>query len=326
MKRGEFAKSLSYITAALGAGVSPALAESQRFSPITIGLVPALRPLNMVRALGTLERAGVPVKWVEFETVPPLATAMVAGAVDMGEADTSGIFAVLSKAPGVAWYVASVTANYVAFVARTGAKITKVADIKGKTIATSGPNTAPQVVMELAMRKAGLVPSDATFFTAPGSNHQALMEKGAVDGAISYVPFTSQMILSKVGQLIFTASDVYGKPWPGGGNFVRQAFAKDHGDEVTEVLRHVQRAQAVIRSHPKDTAVALAKLLQIDEATVSYSYEKKFVTELPLLPDMHALLEQAELLHGAGLLKVEPKPFLTDLINPSFALAAAKKH
>jgi ABC-type nitrate/sulfonate/bicarbonate transport system substrate-binding protein len=251
---------------------------------------------------------------------------MVSGAVDMGEADTSGIFAVLSKAPGVAWYVASVTANYVAFVARSGTKIEKVADLKGKTIATSGPNTAPQVVVELAMSKAGLAPSDATFFTAPGSNHQALMEKGAVDGAISYVPFTAQMILSKVGHLLFTASDVYGKPWPGGGNFVRQAFAKEHGDEVTEVLRHVKRAQDVIKSRPKDTAAALSKLLQIDSQTVTYSYERKLVTELPLIPDMRTLLDQAELLHRSGLLKVDPEPFLRDLINPSFALAAAKQH
>jgi ABC-type nitrate/sulfonate/bicarbonate transport system substrate-binding protein len=52
-------------------------------------------------------------------------------------------------------------------VARSGTKIEKVADLKGKTIATSGPNTAPQVVVELAMSKAGLAPSDATFSPRP---------------------------------------------------------------------------------------------------------------------------------------------------------------
>jgi ABC-type nitrate/sulfonate/bicarbonate transport system substrate-binding protein len=97
VKRARFAQSLVSFAVAAGVAVKPAFAETQRNGAITIGLVPALRPLNMVRALGSLERAGIPVKWVEFETVPPLATAMVSGAVDMGEADIRD-FAVLEGA------------------------------------------------------------------------------------------------------------------------------------------------------------------------------------------------------------------------------------
>src|SRR5690242_6152216 len=128
---------------------------------LSIGMFPALRPLALVRAEHWLEDAGYEVEWHEFvKGIPPESAAMAAGAIDFGEADTSGIEQVAARSPGVMWYIADGASNYVALVARKESGIKSVADLKGRKVGGVTPNTAPTAVLQMALKKANLTLKD----------------------------------------------------------------------------------------------------------------------------------------------------------------------
>ncbi|GAC1587851.1 MAG: aliphatic sulfonate ABC transporter substrate-binding protein [Candidatus Velthaea sp.] len=314
------------VTLVIPAAQTEARAKPSKNLTLSMGVFPALRPLELVRAMGWLEQDGYTVKWTDFLSgMPQEGAAMVSGAIDFAEGDTTGATAVFEKAPGVGWYIASVTGNYVQLVVRKDSGIKTLADLKGKKIATSGNNTAPQVILNTAMKKAGLNPEDVQFFQASGEAQVPLMQKGAVDGAISYVPFSSEMIVNGTGTLLLTADQMYGKSWTGGAEIVRVAFAKEHPEAVLDVLRAMQRAQDMLQKDPAAARKALAKVTNIPLEVIEHSYKQKFVTLLPLTPNIPDITEQLELLHKFGVLKSEPKALISDFIHPEFAERAFKK-
>lgn len=251
--------------AALGLS-APDPAGAAEKPELSIGF-PALRPLALVRAMHWLEDAGYKVSWHEFLAgIPPEAAAMAGGSIDLGEADTSGIEQVASHSPGVMWYIADGAMNYVALVARDGSGIKTVADLKGRKVGGVAPNTAPTAVLQLALAKAGLSLKDIQGINMVGPNEPAALERGAIDAAITYAPYTGQIVTSQVGTVITTASDVYGKPWPGGGGVVRPDFAQAQPDVVVDLLRFVVRAEQLLREHPDQAYAALADANKISRA------------------------------------------------------------
>ena len=294
---------------------------------LSIGMFPALRPLALVRAEHWLEDAGYEVEWHEFvKGIPPESAAMAAGAIDFGEADTSGIEQVAARSPGVMWYIADGASNYVALVARKESGIKSVADLKGRKVGGVTPNTAPTAVLQMALKKANLTLKDVEGFNTTGPTEPAALERGALDAAISYVPYTSETLTAGTSILITTASDVYGKTWPGGGVIVRPEFAKAHPDVVVDVLRFVKHAETLLREKPDEAYKALAKGAKTSLENVTYSYKNKLVAPTDILPDKDALKEQAAVLQQYGAIKVpDVSAFIDELVHPEFAAKAVGK-
>jgi ABC-type nitrate/sulfonate/bicarbonate transport system substrate-binding protein len=307
-----------------GSTADPAKLSTHKLS---IGMFPALRPLALVRAEHWLEDAGYEVEWHEFvKGIPPESAAMAAGAIDFGEADTSGIEQVAARSPGVMWYIADGASNYVALVARKGSGIKSVADLKGRKVGGVTPNTAPTAVLQMALKKANLTLKDVEGFNTTGPTEPAALERGALDAAISYVPYTSETLTAGTSILITTASDVYGKTWPGGGVIVRPEFAKAHPDVVVDVLRFVKRAETLLREKPDEAYKALAKGAKTSLENVTYSYKNKLVAPTDILPDKDALKEQAAVLQQYGAIKVpDVSAFIDELVHPEFAAKAVGK-
>jgi ABC-type nitrate/sulfonate/bicarbonate transport system substrate-binding protein len=307
-----------------GSTADPAKLSTHKLS---IGMFPALRPLALVRAEHWLEDAGYEVEWHEFvKGIPPESAAMAAGAIDFGEADTSGIEQVAARSPGVMWYIADGASNYVALVARKESGIKSVADLKGRKVGGVTPNTAPTAVLQMALKKANLTLKDVEGFNTTGPTEPAALERGALDAAISYVPYTSETLTAGTSILITTASDVYGKTWPGGGVIVRPEFAKAHPDVVVDVLRFVKRAETLLREKPDEAYKALAKGAKTSLENVTYSYKNKLVAPTDILPDKDALKEQAAVLQQYGAIKVpDVSAFIDELVHPEFAAKAVGK-
>jgi ABC-type nitrate/sulfonate/bicarbonate transport system substrate-binding protein len=307
-----------------GSTADPAKLSTHKLS---IGMFPALRPLALVRAEHWLEDAGYEVEWHEFvKGIPPESAAMAAGAIDFGEADTSGIEQVAARSPGVMWYIADGASNYVALVARKESGIKSVADLKGRKVGGVTPNTAPTAVLQMPLKKANLTLKDVEGFNTTGPTEPAALERGALDAAISYVPYTSETLTAGTSILITTASDVYGKTWPGGGVIVRPEFAKAHPDVVVDVLRFVKRAETLLREKPDEAYKALAKGAKTSLENVTYSYKNKLVAPTDILPDKDALKEQAAVLQQYGAIKVpDVSAFIDELVHPEFAAKAVGK-
>lgn len=302
-------------------------ADAPSTRELSIGVFPALRPLELVRAMHWLEDAGYKVAWHDFLAgIPPESAAMAAGSIDFGEADTSGIEQVAARSPGVMWYIADGSMNYVALVARKDSGIKNVADLKGRRVGGVTPNTAPTAVLEMALAKAGLSLKDLQGFNIVGPSQPAALERGAIDAAISYAPYTAEMATSGTGTILTTASDIYGKPWPGGGVIVRPDFAKAHPDVVVDLLRFVMRAEALLREHPDEAYKALAAASKTSVENVAYCYAHGLVQPATVAPDKAKMVEQAKVLQQFHVINVpDVAAFIDGLVHPEFAAKAAAK-
>ncbi|MBN8927606.1 MAG: hypothetical protein BGO51_03410 [Rhodospirillales bacterium 69-11] len=308
------------------AGTTQAHAKKPSTTQLSIGVFPAMRPLELVRGKHWLEDAGYTVAWHDFpQGIPAEAAAMAGGSIDLGEADTSGIQQVAARSPGVMWYVGNGAMNYVALVARKDSGIKTVADLKGRRVGGVAPNTAPTAVLELALAHAGLSLRDLQGLNIIGPSQPAALERGAIDAAISYVPYSAETITAGTSVLITTASDVYGKPWLGGGIVVRPDFAKAHPDVVVDVLRAVMRAEKLLREEPDDAYKALAAVSHTSLQNVTYAFGKGLVQPVGVVPDRTVLTEQAAVLKEFHVIDVkDPQAFIDELVHPEFAQKAAE--
>lgn len=310
--------------AALGPGAARA-ADAPSTRELSIGMFPALRPLALVRAMHWLEDAGYKVTWHDFLAgIPPEAAAMAAGSIDFGEADTSGIEQVAARSPGIMWYIADGAMNYVALVARKDSGIKGVADLKGRKVGGVAPNTAPTAVLDMALTKAGLSLRDVQGFNIVGPSEPPALERGAIDAAITYAPYSAETVTAGTSVIITTASEVYGKPWPGGGVIVRPDFAKAHPDVVVDLLRFVMRAERLVREHPDEAYKGFAAAAKTSLANVTYSYEHGLVQPTAVVPDKAAMLAQANVLQQFHVINVpDVAAFIDELVHPEFAAKAA---
>lgn len=318
------AAAFAIVPAQAGSTADPAKLTTHKLS---IGMFPALRPLALVRAEHWLEDAGYEVEWHEFiNGIPPESAAMAAGSIDFGEADTSGIEQVAARSPGVMWYIANGASNYVALVARKESGIKSVADLKGHKVAGVSPNTAPTAVLQMALKQANLTLKDIQGFATSGPTEPAALERGAYDAAITYVPYSAETLTAGTSILVKTASDIYGKTWPGGGVIVRPDFAKAHPDVVVDLLRYVARAEALLKDKPDEAYKALAEGTKTSLENVTYSYKNKLVEPTEILPDKDALKEQAGVLKQYGAIKVpDVSAFIDELVHPEFAAKVTGK-
>lgn len=313
---------LALFASLLGYGAQAA--DPPSIKMLSMGVFPALRPLELIRAEHWLEDAGYTVAWHDFvQGIPPEAAAMAAGSIDFGEADTSGIEQVAAKSPGVMWYIADGATNYVALVASTESGIRTVADLKGRKVAGVAPNTAPTAVLQMALAKAGMTLADIQGFNIVGPNQPAALERGAVEAAISYVPYSAETITAGTSRLITTASEVYGSDWGGGGVIVRPDFAKAHPDVVVDVLKLVARAQGLLRENPEEAYAALARISKTSLKNVEYSYRNGLVAPTSVVPDKQVMMKQASVLRTYHVINVpDIAAFIDNLVHPEFARQA----
>ncbi len=199
------------------------------------------------------------IKWTKFDSGADVNTAFIAKELDFGALGSSPVARGLSAPLNIPYKVAfvlDVAGDNEALVARNGANIDSIAELKGKRIATPFASTAHySLLAALAQNK--LSPSDVQLIDLQPQAILAAWDRGDIDAAYTWLPTLDQLRTS--GKDLITSRQLAkdGKPTLDLGA-VSNDFASQH-PEIVDIWRQQEaRALGVIKSDPEAAAKAVA--------------------------------------------------------------------
>lgn len=211
------------------------------------------------------------VKWQSFSAGPMMNEAIAGGQLDV--IFTGDFPAILGKATGFDVRLIGISSSGFrsqAGVVLTGSPITSVKDLKGKKVATFKGTTAHHLLV-LALKEAGLKPSDVELvnLTLPDMNNA--LQKGEVDAAFLWEPMFSKLELDHSIRVI--------RDGKGLKNAIAVIEATDdfvvkRRNEAKAVLKAFQRGAELIRRNPNEAAKLVAAELNQPEPIIRRSLEK----------------------------------------------------
>ncbi len=203
------------------------------------------------------KKQGLDLKISEFRNDQIALKALIAGEIDSYEGGPQGVFSADSKGAdiriiGCHWVV-------VPHGIYARGDIKTVADLKGKTIAVSAPNTMPDILAHFALEKYGVDPKTVKFAAVGGDRdrYQALVG-GVVQAAV--VSNEYQPVAPKDVHLVVAGRDALPK-------FLRvclmtsEAVLKKKGDLAAHFLAAEMNALHYALGHKAETVALTEKLI-----------------------------------------------------------------
>ncbi|MEU6573477.1 ABC transporter substrate-binding protein [Streptomyces sp. NPDC046805] len=259
----------------------------------------------ILRAAGELKNLDYRIKWSTFTSGPPLLEAVNAKAVDIGGVgNTPPVFAAGAGSAitvVAAWHG---TSKGDTILVPNGSKLTRPAQLKGKSIAVAqGSSAHYQLVANL--KAAGLSFDDVKVKYLQPADALAAFTSGKVDAWAVWDPYTSQVLQTKRGRVLTTGDGI-----TNGLSFQVAAPSALKDPKKTAVIKdylaRLRRATAWVHGHQeewakvwaKDTGlpydVALASVKRTHSTRVGVAVDKPLVaseqqiadtfTELKLIP------------------------------------------
>jgi NitT/TauT family transport system substrate-binding protein len=205
---------------------------------------------------GYYKKQGLDVELVEFKSGTDLIKAIVGGQLDSGVLGFTNAVAWASKGADLK-VVGGAQHGYHAIIARDDTGINKVADLKGKTLASQAEgSTADTVLKGVVLKDAGLKPEDVNVMgVSPQVAVQSLVGK-RVDAAFLFEPQAS------IAQLIAPVKQVYeiGEVWPFPCMVVITSgeTLKKRKDDVWKSLDAQKEAIDLLQKKPADASKLIA--------------------------------------------------------------------
>ncbi|WP_460448469.1 ABC transporter substrate-binding protein [Alsobacter sp. SYSU BS001988] len=194
--------------AALAAAIGAAAPASAQETKVAIGISgwTGFAPLTLAKEAGIFKKNGLD---VTIKKIPQASRHLAVASGDIQCAATTVETYVVWNAAGVPIkQIFQLDKSYGAdgMVVRAGTASIK--DLKGKSIASSGPGTSPYFVMAWMLKKNGLSPKDVTVVNMePGPAAQAFIA-GQNDAAMTYEPYLSSVRAKpEAGKIIATTLD-----------------------------------------------------------------------------------------------------------------------
>ena len=241
--------------------------QTQPISEVKIGYFANLSHAQAVLGVssGEFQAAVSPamVKTKVFNAGPSLIEALSASEIDIGYVGPGPALAAHARSKGQGIRViAGASANGVAIVARSGSGIEKIADLKGKRVATpQHGNTQDIAARHYLVHVLGQSGHD-NVLPVPNAEQAGMMERGQIDAAWTPEPWASRLVAETGAKLIAEEKDL----WPGGEFALAVVvttpeFLRDHPDVVKQVLEVHRAWTARLTTDPQKHAAALGDAL-----------------------------------------------------------------
>jgi sulfonate transport system substrate-binding protein len=267
-----------------------------------------------------LDAIGAKFEWTEFNSGPLVNEAVAAGTQDIGfMADQPAITA---KASGQPIQIISNVAygeKALALLVPVNSAITKVEELKGKTVALVVGSYA-QHLLVLLLEKAGLTINDIELVNIPASEQPATLASGQVDAIVIWEQYISQLEASGVAKVIADGAGVKR------GNMVTYAvtsYAEKHPLVIQAYIKASQRASDYIAGNPKAAAAAIAKNFGVSNEVMERILKKYSFNPELTAADIAEITKVKDYLKSVGLIKNDVD--MSEFINPSYYKAAFTK-
>jgi len=283
------------IQVALLGSAAPAVlaADAAAAKTINIGYFPVVSPVPIMRSQKQLEAKGYTVNWVPITSgLPGAASAVAAGKLDMAWGNSISAVVIFSQSPDAAQFVGQSFINANVTVVAEKSSIKSPKDIVGKKVVVSGPKTASTLFFQIGLKKAGVDPMGNEYFVSgTGPGMVGVLDSGGAEVVAGYVPYVADMVLKKIGRVLFTGSDAIGRAAPGDGFIASTKFIDDNRAAVLDVLRAQFAATDYIKANPADAYKQMAEFAKVDEAAVRYSFEKDLIgVAATYVPDVEGIV------------------------------------
>ncbi|MEW9555800.1 ABC transporter substrate-binding protein [Nonomuraea sp. NPDC050783] len=207
---------------------------------------------------------GYQIQWTKFDSGASINTAFVAGSVDIAAIGSSPVARGLSAPLNIPYQVAfvlDVAGDNEALVARNGADVSRIEDLRGKKVATSFASTAHYSLLA-ALGQAGIRESELTIVDLEPQDILASWTRGDIDAAYTWLPTLKE--LKKNGKVLIASRELAtaGKPTLDLG-VVSTAFAEAHPDAVDAWRRAEAKALQLIADDRAAAAAAVAAELNL---------------------------------------------------------------
>jgi len=255
-----FAVAMALAPVGVPVGAEASLPHDEPLSELRIGYQKG-GPLLILKSSGELDRRlgtlGVPVRWAEFPSGPPLLEALNAGALEVGVAGNAATVIAQAAADSPLVYLAVSVPNPHgdAILVPKDSPIRTLADLKGKTIAfTRGSNAQYFLIRALQhahidlgeVRQAGLSPTDA----------RAAFESGSVDAWIIWDPFYADAQLNLGARVLIDGTGLVDDSV----FYVSTRSAADKHRQILQiVVDEIEKTERWMQAHPYDAARQLAE-------------------------------------------------------------------
>jgi len=251
-----------------------ALSLSAQAENIVVGYQTGVDPSKVPQAAGTYDKEiGQKLDWRRFDSGPGVVSALVSGAIQIGDLGSSPFAAAVSrKVPIVAFLVVDQIQSSEALVVRNGSGITSPADLKGKTIATPFVSTSHFSLLG-ALKHWGISDKQVKIVNLQPLEIAAAWKRGDIDGAFVWAPALSE--IEKSGTVLTDAAQVgkWGEPtfevW-----VARKDFAEKHPEILKKFAAVTLDSISDYRQHPEKwsatsaNAAATARLVGVNPADV----------------------------------------------------------
>lgn len=293
-------------------GSSSAFAQGARGATVRLGYQFHLWGAPAVVALkkGLFKAGGVTTEDKRFSSGVEARNAMIAGSIDVGTVGMTPF--VLGAAQGNLVGIAAVcyAGKTAAAMVKAGSGISKVADLKGKKIASQVGSTLDNVFKKKIAPEAGLGEKDYTIVNVQFSDQVAALAAGSVDAFLGLEPFCS---ISEYKKLAVPLTDYYKYDIIPNMLAVTSTFAQKNPETCVAFMRSWLKAVELFQKQPDEVAQVMVGVYRESGYDIPIDVVKRILSRLIVNPDFipelrTSMRAEAEALKAAGRLDRIPDP------------------
>ncbi len=266
------------------------------------------------------EADGTKVRWVQSAGSNKALEFLNAGSIDFGSsAGAAALIAKINGNPIKSIYIYS-RPEWTALVTSKDSGITKVEDLKGKSVAVTR-GTDPHIFLVRALADVGLTDKDVRFVLLQHADGRLALSRGDVQAWAGLDPMMASAELEEGAKLFFRKPEA--NTW--GVLNVREEFAEKNPEIVARVLKVYEAGRKWSLEHPKELADLLAKEAKISPEVASKQLgERTELTHNKIgAPQRESILAAGQALQQAGVIdaKVDVEASVDSLIDDRFSSA-----